>query len=438
MAASVEDLGPCKKKLSIEIAPEEIKEELDKGFSELAGTAAVKGFRKGHAPRWLLEKQFGKELTDDIKDRLKSKNLADALKELGLEPLGEPQFENEEFDPEKKYSFDVTIETKPDFEIDNYKNMVLEKMAAEVSEEDVSREMEILKRRAAEYEDASQTPIQVRDIITAFVEIIVDGNPVWKNEEFVFPTGIKQIAGTEVQDLEKLLTGKKVGETISIDAKLGDNFFQEQHRGKDASFKLSIKSVKRPKLPEINDEFAKKIGFDNLKGLQAEIKEQLNKRKKDLAEQDLKNQIKEKLLELAKFELPEDLTQKIAEESARRRKLEMQYYGVAQDVISKEGEKIEDTSRKQAQLDMRLYLILEKIAKKEKIFATETEIQNRIEQIAHSRNTTAGRVRQELENAGMMSDLRAQLREEKVMDLILKSAEVTEKKETLKKEPNKE
>lgn len=433
MAVSVEDLGPCKKKLSIEIATEAVKEELDKGFLELADTAAVKGFRKGHAPRWLLEKRFGKELTEDIRDKLKRQNLADALKELGLEPLGEPQFANEEFDPDKKYSFDVTIETKPDFEIENYKNMALEKAAAEVSEDDISREMEILKRRAAEYEDAADTPIQAQDIITSSVEVMVDGNQVWKNEEFVFPTAIRQIAGTEIKDFEKLITGKKAGETLAIDAKLGDNFFQEQHRGKDASFKLTVKSIKRPKLPEINDEFAKKIGFDSLEGLKGTVKEQLTLHKKEQAERNLKDQVGEKLLELAKFELPEDLTEKLTEENAKRRKLEMQYYGVAEDAINKESEKIADSSRKQAKRDMRLYLILEKIAKKEKIFATETDIQNRLEQIAHSRKSTPGRVRQELEKAEMMADLRSQVREKKVMNFIIKSATITEKKKAHQK-----
>jgi len=428
MAVSVEDLGPCKKKLSIEIATEQVKEELDKGFSELADTATVRGFRKGHAPRWLLEKRFGKELTEDIKDKLKRQNLADALKELGLEPLGEPQFANEEFDPDKKYSFDVTIETKPDFEIENYKNMALEKMSTEVSEDDISREMEVLRKRAAEYEDAADTPIQPQDIITSSVEVIVGGEPVWKNEEFVFPTGIRQIAGTEIADFEKLITGKKAGETLTIDVKLGENFFQEQHRGKDGSIKLSVKSVKRPKLPEIDDEFAKKMGFDNLEGLKETIKEELNLHKKEQAERNLRDQVKEKLLELAKFELPEDLTGKLAEENARRRKLEMQYYGVAEDVITRESERIADSSRRQAQREIRLYLILEKIAKNEKIYATETDIQNRIEQIARSRKSTPARVRQELEKAEMMPELRSQLREEKVMDLIIKSAAITEEK----------
>jgi len=435
MAATVQDVGPNKKKLSIEVGADEVKQELEKSYAELMQNITIKGFRKGRAPRWLVEKKFGKELTDDVKDKLKRKALADALEELKIQPLGEPIFENEEFEPENKFTFDATLEIKPDFEIDGYKNMPISKVVSEITDEDVDKEIEYIRKRMAELETVTEGAVEPGDVVTASVDIAVEGKSVWKNEQYVLPIDLKRLAGTDIDDLGKRLTGKKVPETLTIETTLGDDFFQEQHRGKKALFTLTIKEIKRPKLPELNDEFAKKVGFDGLPKLRQRLFEQLKRRNEDYAGADMRNQVREKLLEMTGFDLPEDITQKLSEDISRRRTLEMQYYGVAESVIDKESERIAATSRRQAERDIRMFLILEKIAEKEKIFVTEADIQRHIEELARSRGTTPRAVRQEIEKGELMGELRMRLREEKVMDFILENAEITEKtKEEAEKE----
>jgi trigger factor len=435
MPVTIQDVGPSKKKLSIEVSPETVKEELEKSYSELIQSVTVKGFRKGHAPKWLVEKQFGKEVTDEVKDKVKRQALADALEEHKLEPMGEPLFENEQFEPGKQFTFDVTLEIRPEFEIEGYKGMALDRMVFEVTEEDIDGELKYIRKRMAQHESITEGAVEPGDVLTASVDVDVEGKSVWKNEDYVLPAEVKRLAGTDIEDLEKKLAGKRVSEQLVVETTLGEDFFQEQHRGKKARVTLTIKEIKRPKLPELNDELAKKVGFENVGELRERLGQELKKRNEDHAKADLRNQVHEKLLETAQFDLPQDITQKLADDISKRRTLEMQYYGVASTVIDKESEKIAASSRRQAERDIRLFLILEKIAAKEKIFATESDVQRRIEEIARSRGAAPRAVRQEIEKGDLLGQLRVQLREEKVMNLILEQAKITKKsREEMEKE----
>jgi len=434
MRLGVEEIGPCKKKIKVEVPPEKIREEFDKGMVELMRSAKIPGFRPGHAPRRLLEKRYGKRLEEEVKGTLIAKSFSEALEDLNLKTIGEPNIENIEFEPNAKLSYEATVEVKPTFDLDGYDNFELEKNDTEVKEEEIENALQDIRKQAAEFKAVSEEGARKGDVISAEAELFAEGESIWREPGARFTTEARKFLGIELPDLESNLLGKKAGEEVRIPVELGSDFFQEQHRGKRGEVLFRLKEIQRPLYPEINDEFAKRLGFDSLGLLRERLREQIHLSKERSARSDLIHQIEEKLLEMVNFELPEGILKRLATESAARRELEMRYYGVSEERLQKEKEHLMNASRESAERQMRLYFILERIAEKEKIFATEQDVARRLEEIASSRNVKPARVRQELEEKGLMSELRGQIREEKVFDYLLSKANIRQKAQPAQEE----
>ena len=218
-----------------------------------------------------------------------------------------------------------------------------------------------------------------------------------------------------------------MGEEVTILVELGSDFFQEQHRGKKGAVVVRLKEIKRPVYPDVNEEFAKRMGFESVEALRQKVREQIQLGNERLARQNLIRQIEGKLLSLVTFGMPEELLKRQVEENLARRKLEMKYYGVSDEAIAEQSSRIEDASRQTAERDFRLYFILEKIGQKEKIFVTERDVEKRIEEIAATRHLKSARIRHDMEQEGLMPQLRIQLREEKTLEWLLSKAQVQEK-----------
>ncbi|MGR3219581.1 MAG: trigger factor [Candidatus Anammoxibacter sp.] len=434
METKIEELGACKKKINIEVSKEEINAELEKEFAKIKSSATIPGFRKGKAPRQLLQKRFGKQIEEEVKQNIITNSYQEAIEENKLTPLGTPEFGEINFDINKPLIFDITMEVKPEFETKDYKGLKVSKKKIKITDKMVDAELKRLSMQKAQLVAVKSGSIKKDDLIICNSKIEVDGNVVIEddNNEVFLPNQV--VSNVKVPDLEKSLVGTKVGDETSINVKLDDNFRIAEHKGKDAELKILVNDIKRPKAPTIDDEFAKQFGSDTLEDLKDKIEFELETQLKTFVEHDVNNRITEKLCEQTKFDLPDGIVSSMAEDMVERYKAELLQSGRPLEEVQDIEKKVKEESEESAIKKLKLAFILEDIANKEKIYVTDTEVDKKITELARSYNLTPQKMFDYLEKEGNIRSLRLQMREEKTIAFVVKEAEITEDEKAIGEE----
>ncbi|HHT9155800.1 MAG TPA: trigger factor [Candidatus Tripitaka sp. YC43] len=422
---TVEEIGPCKKRLKVEVPRENVEEELKKRLEELKGSLALPGFRKGKAPKGLIERQFSKQVQEDVRNSLLSNFYQQAIEQNKLEPIGEPEFDNIDFDTSKPLNFQVTFEVKPHFELEGYRGLQLKRKSGEVTPEELQSALSRVGLSRMQLVSVEGGEVLAQDQVLCDYRVEVEGKTVSQEEEAALWVSGQRVGTLPVPDLTKLLVGARAGETKEVKVNLGSKFQVAEYRNKEGTLRLSIKEIKRPTVPELNDALAKQMNFPDLEKLKEAVGRQLEVEKKRWVEQDLQNQVLARLLEMAKFDLPKDWIQRQTVERLYRYQLELLQKGVPLEDIEKEGGKLKDASEGSVISDLKISLLLGYIADKERVYATENDLEIRINEMARSYGTTAAKIRRHLEKQGAPSALRHQIREDKVIKLLLKEANIT-------------
>ncbi len=433
----VEEIGPCKKRLKIQVPKEDLAETLEKTYAELMTAVALPGFRRGRVPRKLVEKRFGDDVKADVKQKAMSESFRDAIEKNELIPVGEPQYDNVEFDVEKALSFEVTFEVLPTFDPPTYKSIKLNRKSAEPTEEDVYNTMQEMRRRAAVLTTVDGAAEKGDIAICDYAVRVNDQNVASAGNAEIAADGMN-VVGIPPEPVAKLLIGAKAGEKRSDRMKLTNQFAREDLRGKDAEVRFDVKEIKRAIMPEVDDEFAKKRGFDSVKEMQDHVRESVKARKEEWVKADLERQTCDSLLAAVNFELPLDLLKRQTEENLLRQKIRLMMRGISAEQIDREEQKLRAMSEEDATRDFKVYLILDKIAEKEKVFATEDDVEQRIVQMAMRRGVTPIQLRQRIETERGMSSLRSEIRHQKVLDLLVKSAQIIDVKKSITAGPEEE
>ena len=438
MHVQVEDVGPCKKLLKIEIPAERVDEELEKTYAQLNDGVAVSGFRKGHVPRWLMRSKFGKQIDIDTKETLVTESFEEAVKEHELRPIGAPTFDEEiDFEPSKPLSFGVTIEVRPEFEIDDYTGIEVKKPSTKPTKAEITQRIDYLRRRYAKLEEVSKGTPEAEDIVVGHLTLR-EGDEVYReipNHQFI--AGDHVLIGMTAEETAEFVTAIKVGETAEKEITVPEKFGDEAKRGVKMMLSFKLENIRRPDLPEVTAEWVKEVGFDSLDEFNDEIKTAVSREKEQQAQQELEEQMLEKLLKKVDFELPEDVVKGMAQRTLIRRSMTLRQQGVPQEEIEKQLDKMKDESEKSAQDAAKTYFILDEIAEKERIFVTEDEVDARVEALAASYGRSPDQVLRDLEKDDRLSELRSSMREEKVKAFLLEKATLKEPKKSASKSKSK-
>ena len=420
---TVEDAGPCKKLLKIVVPAEEVAGKIEESYEKLRDSVTVDGFRKGRVPRKLLEKRFGEKVVEEVKETAMSDSSQKALEDNELTPIGEPSFDNVEYGDGGDLSFDVTVEVKPQFDLPDFAEIKLKRMSAEVTDEVLMEGLERIRMQRAKLEPVSEGGVAARDRVTADWKAVAGDDEVANEADAAIDVQGKKLGFVEV-DLVASLEGAQAGETREMDVKFGQDCPQEQFRGQDGKVTMTIKQIQRPVAPELTDDFAKELDFDDIEELKDVVKSQLAARMERDVEADLRRQMAELLLQRVEIDLPEGLVKRQASDLLVRQQLRMRYEGVPEDEIEERLSEMQSSSEEVAERQFKEYFLYEKIAEGEKLFVTENEVDNRIGQLANSYRQSVQRMRKYLEEENALSQLRIQMREEKVMGLLLSKAEI--------------
>jgi trigger factor len=427
----IEEIGPCKKRLKIQVPKEELQETLEETYADLVQSAVLPGFRRGRVPRKLLEKRFGDDVKEDVKQKVMAKTVRETLEKNQLSPVGEASYENVEFDVEKALSFDVTFEVLPTFEVPNYKGLKLNRKSAEPTDEDIYNAIQQLRQRAGVLTTMENTPAEKGDLVICDYEVRVGDQVAASATNAEIAADGMNVVGISPEPVAELLVGAKAEEKRSGKAILTEQFSREDLRGKEADVQFTVKEVKRLIMPDVNEEFAKKNGFDSLAEMKEFLQERVKTRKDEWVKADLERQACDELLTVTNFELPLDLVEHQTEENLLRRQARLMLRGIPPEQINREMNALRDASQEEAIRSFKVYLILEKIAEKEKIFATEDDVEERIVQTAMARKITPAQMKQRLEAERTMSALRSEIRHQKVLDFLVANGQIVDVKKSI-------
>ena len=427
------DAGPCKVKLRIEIAAARVHEEVEHKYVELNESVALPGFRKGKAPRTVLEKKFGKAMLDDLKFELLNRSFEEAKEIKSLDPVGEPDIaETEKIAVEdgKPFVYELTIETRPKVEVKAYEGLKIKKPKVAVEEKDVEAVLKGYRDSKAELIPVEGGAAEAGDQIMGDLTLLVGDKVVDQAENnALFLTDDISFYGVELKDYHKAIEGKKVGDTVDYPVKLPANFPEKAHADKDATIRTAIKGLKRKKLPELDAEFAKKhFDMDSVDEMKADISKKILREKEEAAKAEMGRKLVDDLVAANDFPMPEGLVTSGAEEAVQRLQVDLTMKGMPEDEIAKTLEKERTSSKENMTKALKAHFILEHLAQKEKVFVTEEQVEERVSRIAAQYGRWPHEMKQYLEERGLLAQLRRSMREELVREFLLSKAVIEEEK----------
>jgi trigger factor len=420
---TIEEMAASRKKITIEVDREKIDSKFEEIFGELHKSALVPGFRIGHAPRRLLEKRYGKDAAQDVRNALVAEALGEVDKNEELDILGEPDIKLDDIElPEKgNLTFTLEVEVKPKFEVPSYKGIpVTEPQLPGGSEhaEEVTRRILAQKGTLVPVSE----PAQAGDQIIADVTVKGEGiEQKVENAEMRVAPGA--VAGVPLEDLGERLSGAKAGQTVEIKTQVPAAHEKEEWRGKEVTVSFALSEVKRMELPPLNDALAGEYGFDDAEAMKKYIAQRAEVQ---VAQERLKarrEQVSNYLLEHTTMDLPEETSRRQTAAVLRRHYVNLLQQGVPRDQIDQNLELLASQAERVAQRDLKLGFILEKIAKALDITVEEGEVNSWIAYIASQQGRRPERLRQEMEHGGSLGEVEVQLREQKTLDKLLEMAE---------------
>jgi len=425
MKASVEEISPIKKKVSVEIPEDQVAKEVESAYKDLGKKAKIKGFRPGKVPRNILERYFKDYVKTEVIQKLIEESYPKALSETHLEPVSPPVVDPGEFEGGKPFQYSAVVEVKPDIQLGGYTGLKIEGKKEEVKDEEVEERLKALQNLHANLKNISEArPIQAGDYVIFDYEASMGGKPLegGKATDFTVEVG----SGQFIPTLEEKLIGLKPEEEREIEVSFPEDYGYQKWAGKTLSFQVKIKEIKEKILPPLDDEFAKDLGdYSSFEELKAKLKGEIQKEKELALERQLKDRVVDQLLEANPFEVPESLVEEQAKALVSDTKLRLAAQGVDLKNLGVSEEKLQGDYRAVAQRQVKTFLILERIAGQEGILATDEEAEARLQEMAERMRQKLDVVKRYYEKNGLLPEVKAGIIRDKTLNFLLEKATIT-------------
>ena len=421
MLLNYENLSPIKKSIEVEIPADLISNEAKRVTTEFSRQASLPGFRPGKVPMSVVRTRFAKEIQDEVMSRLLSRSFRDAIADKGVEPVGDPQLQHiDPFIEGAPLKYKAEFEVKPQIELREYRGIEIDDPKIEVGDADVDSMIERLRDQASSYRPETERALGENDF--AMIDITTSGEGIEpETRSGHFRVGEE----TPMPELHDALRGKKPGETASFDKTYGEDAHDEKFRGKTIHHEIALKEIRVQERPEINDEFAKSVGgWENVAQMRETIGADIRKHKELEALREKRKQIGEHLLGIHDFDVPEVLTEEELGKSLQNYARFLASQGVDIDKAELDWNKIADDFKPEAVKRVKRGLILEAIARKEKVVVSDVEVDAEIRRAANESGRDFADVKHRLVHDGGYEALRASLAQEKALDFVLKETKV--------------
>ena len=425
MSVQVENLEKSMAKLTIEVSAEQFEAAMQKAYIKNKGRIQLPGFRKGKAPRAMIEKMYGAGIFyEDAANEIIPEAYEEAAKESGLVITSQPEIDVTQIEKGKSFIFTATVAVKPEVTLGEYKGLEYEAQPVEVTDEEVEEELKKVQNQQARTVTVEDRPVADGDIVTIDYEGFVDGTAFagGKGTDYDLTIGSHSFIDT----FEEQLVGKNAGEETEVNVTFPEQYHEASLAGKPATFKVTVKAIKAKELPELDDEFASEVSdFETLDEYKSDLKAKALERKEKEAKTAKQNALVDKAVENASMEIADAMitsqARNMANDFAQRLQMQgmtvdqyLQYTGLTREALV-------DQMKPQAETRIKNRLVLEAIAKAENIEVSDEEVEAEMQKMADAYKMELDKVKEYLGEAGKDS-LKDDLAVQKAVDLIVDSA----------------
>ena len=423
MKSRVKKLQGTSRQIDIEMPKDAVDKAFNEVLEDIRKTANIPGFRVGKAPMDIITRDYGKDAMDEVKRRLIPLAYQQALEEHLLKPVSFPEVSDVTMHPSGALLFTAKVDVHPAVAVRNYKGLKVVQSKISVKDDEVEEVLTRLRNINAEFVDSAEA-VRKGDFAICDVETFVDGELAAKKRENMWVEADKDVS---LLGMGEDLCGMNKGQVKDVDVTLPENYPDKKYAGKKAVFRVEVKDVKVKKLPELDDELAKKLGKDTLSEAREEIRTQLLERKDANVRVHMKNQVMAELLKKSSFDIPGSMVERQLKVLLERAENELAAKGVDKQAIESHKDKFRDQLRAEAENKVRIYFILDHIADKENIQVSEDEINEWLRSLAGAYNKPFEEVEKYYRDHDLIGGLGEQLREEKTLDFLLSEAVISEK-----------
>ena len=398
MSLQVEKMEKNMAKLTIEVSAEDLEKAMQNAYQKAKGRITIPGFRKGKAPRKMIEQMYGKGIfLEDAVNALIPEHYSKALAECDLEIVSQPTIDITQAEPGKALIFTAEVATKPEVTLGDYKGVEVPKTEINVTDEDVDAEIKKEQEKNSRTINVEDRGAQLQDVVTIDFEGSVDGVPFDGGQATEYPLTLG--SNTFIPGFEDQLVGAKVGDDVDVKVTFPEEYQAKELAGKEAVFKCAVKKIEAKELPELDDDFAKDVSeFDTLAEYKEHVKTNLVERKENEAKRAKEDAAVDKAIENAQMDIPEAMLKtqcrQMLDDFSRR----MQSQGLSMEqyfqFTGMTADKMMEDMKPQALKRIQTRLVLEKVAEVENIQPTEEEVNEEIAKMAEAYKMEADKLKE--------------------------------------------
>ncbi|SFL65298.1 trigger factor [Halanaerobium salsuginis] len=425
MEVKKEVLEGNKIKLEVEIESDKVDQALTQAYKKVVKDVSIPGFRKGKAPRKIIENRFGKEvLHKDALDILIPQGYSEAVEETDIEPVAQPDIEEFYIAAGEPATFTAIVEVKPEVKLGEYKELGIEKEDAEVGEDEVNARLEKMQNEHSQLVSSDREELQDGDFAIIDFTGYVDGEefPGGSAEEYSLEIG----SGSFIPGFEEQLIGLKVGETKNVEVTFPEDYHADDLAGADATFDVTLKEIKVKEVPELDNDFAIEASdYETIDELRVSIEEELAAQK----ETSVENNFREELIKKASENAEVDITDTLIDEQ-----LDQMFQSLSQS-ISQQGMDVEtyfnylgmdeagwrEQNKETAADRAKELLVLEAIADLEEIEVTDEELDEEIDEIAEMHDQEPEKIKAIFQMQGQLHHLKEDIKRQKTIDFLIEN-----------------
>jgi len=421
--STVEKIDKNKVSFEFSVSAEEFEKAVEKAYRKNVGKINIQGFRKGKAPRQIIEKFYGAEIFYDDAINIVLPDAYDkAIEENNIHPVAQPEIDLKgEITKESGVTFTAQVVVKPEFEMGTYKGISATKVTHRTLKKDVDAEIEKLRERNSRMVPVEDRAVKKDDVANIDFEGFCDGVPFagGKGEGFDLTIG----SGQFIPGFEEQIVGKNIGDEFDVNVSFPEEYHAEDLKGKPAVFKVKVNSIQYKEMPELDDEFAKDISeFDTLDELKADIRAKLEEQAAKTTQQERENAVIDKLVEETEIDVPECMIDTRIENIIRENNMRMAQQGISfEQYLSYMGSSVDqfkEMMRPNAEKQVKANLILEAIVKKEAFEITDEMVDDKIKEMAEMYHMEADKLKENITDNDK-ENIKADMQMEKAVALIV-------------------
>ncbi len=409
LGIELQEEGPIRRILTVQVPGPRVQAALERAYRDLAGKAKVPGFRKGKVPRKVLEQNYGDQVRSDVVETLIERCCIEALQEKSIDPVANPQLLTKDFADGEALTFQVQVEVRPDFQLDNYKGLDVERRIVRVEDSHVEQALGSLRERYATLlTEEDRVNVAGGDVIVFDMDAFVDGLPM--DDASGKGIQIEVGAGRFPEDFEAGVIGVTRGIQTPIDVKFPDDHGDANLAGKLVRFQVTVREIKNKILPALDDDLASEVnieGVDSLDALRGKVREDLEDRAGTDADRRVRNELLSQLVDGNEFAVPDSLVDRQIVEDLRS----MGVQSIPDERVDEIRKALEPGAIKQ----VRARFILDEVAEKEELAVSDEDLGSEINRQIMGAGENAERAREYFSNPSAVHGLRVGMLRERAL-----------------------